>query len=89
MENVIEVNGLTKKFEKTTAVDDISFNVKKGEVFGFLGPNGAGKTTTIRMLTGLSAPPGGKASILNCDIRSEIVQIKKRIGVVVLGKNGG
>jgi ABC-2 type transport system ATP-binding protein len=82
MENVIEVNGLTKRFGKTTAVDGISFDVKKGETFGFLGPNGAGKTTTIRMLVGLSQPTNGKASILGLDINSEIVQIKKHIGVV-------
>lgn len=82
MENVIEVNGLTKRFGKTTVVDGISFDVKKGETFGFLGPNGAGKTTTIRMLVGLSQPTNGKASILGLDINSEIVQIKKHIGIV-------
>jgi len=87
MENVIEVNGLTKRFEKTTAVGGISFQVGKGEVFGFLGPNGAGKTTTIRMLTGLSKPSDGKASILNYDIQSEITQIKKCIGVVPEASN--
>jgi len=82
LKNAIEVNGLTKSFEGITAVDNISFFVREGEVFGFLGPNGAGKTTTIRMFTGLSKPSGGKASILNYDIQSEITQIKKRIGVV-------
>jgi len=82
MQNIIEVHELTKSFENITAVDRISFEVNKGEVFGFLGPNGAGKTTTIRMLTGLSKPSNGKALILSHDIRSEITQIKKRIGVV-------
>jgi len=82
MENVIEVNGLTKRFKEITAVDGISFEVKKGEVFGFLGPNGAGKTTTIRMLVGFSQPTNGKASVLGFDINSQIVQIKKHIGVV-------
>jgi ABC-2 type transport system ATP-binding protein len=82
MKNVIEVNGLTKRFKETIAVDGISFEVEKGEVFGFLGPNGAGKTTTIKMLTGLSQPTNGKASILGLDINSQIVQIKKYIGVV-------
>jgi len=82
MQNIIEVHELTKSFEKITAVDRISFEVNKGEIFGFLGPNGAGKTTTIRMLTGLSKPSNGKALILNHDIRSEIAQIKKHIGVV-------
>jgi ABC-2 type transport system ATP-binding protein len=82
MENIIDVKNLTKQFGDFTAVDEISFKVRTGEVFGFLGPNGAGKTTTIRMLTGLSKPTGGNASILGLDINSKIVQIKKRIGVV-------
>jgi ABC-2 type transport system ATP-binding protein len=82
MRDVIEVRELTKKFGNFTAVDQISFEVKRGEIFGFLGPNGAGKTTTIRMLTGLSRPAGGKASILGFDIHSEIINVKKRIGVV-------
>ena len=82
MEDIIDVKELTKRFGDFTAVDEISFKVKNGEVFGFLGPNGAGKTTTIRMLTGLSKPTSGNASILGFDIRSEIINIKKRIGVV-------
>jgi ABC-2 type transport system ATP-binding protein len=82
MENIIDVKELTKRFGDFTAVDEISFKVRNGEVFGFLGPNGAGKTTTIRMLTGLSKPTYGNASILGFDIRSKIINIKKRIGVV-------
>ncbi|MBN1796661.1 MAG: ATP-binding cassette domain-containing protein [Sedimentisphaerales bacterium] len=82
MENIIDVKKLTKRFGSFTAVDEISFEVKSGEVFGFLGPNGAGKTTTIRMLTGLSKPSGGSASILGFDIQSEIIKVKKLIGVV-------
>jgi len=82
MNSIIEVKGLTKRYNGFTAVNHINFEVKKGEVFGFLGPNGAGKTTTIRMLTGLSKPTEGKASILGLDINSAIVQIKKYIGVV-------
>jgi ABC-2 type transport system ATP-binding protein len=82
MENVIYVNKLTKRFGDFTAVDEISFEVRNGEVFGFLGPNGAGKTTTIRMLAGLSKPTEGNASVLGFDIRSEIINVKKRIGVV-------
>ena len=82
MENIIDVKNLTKRFGDFTAVDEISFDVRNGEVFGFLGPNGAGKTTTIRMLTGLSKSTAGNASILGLDINSKIVQIKKRIGVV-------
>ncbi|MBN1353496.1 MAG: ATP-binding cassette domain-containing protein [Candidatus Omnitrophica bacterium] len=82
MKNIIEVNELTKRFGKTTAVNGISFEVGTGEIFGFLGPNGAGKTTTIRMLTGLSKLTSGNASILGFNIDSDIIQIKKRIGVV-------
>jgi len=82
MKNAIQVNELTKRFEKITAVDGISFEVGKGEIFGFLGPNGAGKTTTIRMLIGLSKPTSGNASILGLNVDSDITQIKKRIGVV-------
>ncbi len=81
-DRIIQVSDLTKRYDEILAVDHISFDVNKGEVFGFLGPNGAGKTTTIRMLTGLSKPTDGKASIWGLDINSEIVQIKKHIGVV-------
>ncbi len=87
MSGAIEVDGLTKSFENTTAVDNISFSVNNGEVFGFLGPNGAGKTTTIRMLTGLSRPSNGKAVILSFDVQTEITKIKKRIGVVPEASN--
>jgi ABC-2 type transport system ATP-binding protein len=79
---VIQTSDLTKRYAETLAIDHISFEVKEGEVFGFLGPNGAGKTTTIRMLTGFSKPTDGKAFILGFDINSQIVQIKKHIGVV-------
>ena len=78
----IEVSGLTKHYGEIIAVDHISFEVGKGEIFGFLGPNGAGKTTTIRMLTGLSKPTAGSARVLGFDINSEITQAKKHIGVV-------
>jgi ABC-2 type transport system ATP-binding protein len=87
MSKIIEVQGLKKIFNSFVAVDDINFSVNGGEVFGFLGPNGAGKTTTIRMLTGLSRPSSGKASILNYDVQSEIIKIKKRIGVVPEASN--
>ncbi|MDP2922674.1 MAG: ABC transporter ATP-binding protein [Candidatus Omnitrophota bacterium] len=79
---VIKIENLTKCYGDILAVDHINFEVAKGEVFGFLGPNGAGKTTTLRMLTGLSKPTDGKAFILGLDINSQIVQIKKHIGVV-------
>src|SRR4030042_2356945 len=82
MQKIIEVRELTKNFGSFTAGDHISCEVGRGEIFGFLGPNGAGKTTTIRMLTGLSKPTYGKASILDFDILSQMTQIKKRIGVV-------
>ena len=81
-DNVIQVFNLTKFYGEIRAIDQVSFEVKKGEIFGFLGPNGAGKTTTIRVLTGLSKPTDGKALILGFDISSEIVKIKKHIGVV-------
>ena len=64
---VIEVEGLTKRFGNFTAVDHISFQVHRGEIFGFLGANGAGKTTAMRMLTGLSRPTGGKACVAGFD----------------------
>jgi ABC-2 type transport system ATP-binding protein len=82
MQIAIDVKELTKRFGDFTAVDQISLEVRQGEIFGFLGPNGAGKTTTIRMLTGLSKPTSGNASILGFDIDSQIINIKKRIGVV-------
>jgi len=79
---VIRVSDLTKFYGKILAVDHISFEVEKDEIFGFLGPNGAGKTTTIRMLTGLSRPTDGKASILGFNINSAIVEAKRHVGVV-------
>jgi ABC-2 type transport system ATP-binding protein len=63
-------------------VDDVSFSVLKGEIFGFLGPNGAGKTTTIRMLTGLTRPTAGQARVLGLDLHRDLPRIKKQIGVV-------
>lgn len=82
MEKAIEVRDLTKRYGEILAIDHISFDVKEGEVFGFLGPNGAGKTTTIRVLTGLCRPTAGTACISGFDVVSEIVEVKKRIGVV-------
>lgn len=79
---VIQASDLTKFYGEILAVDHINFEVEKGEIFGFLGPNGAGKTTTIRILTGLSKPTEGKASVLGFDINSEIVEAKRQIGVV-------
>ncbi len=78
----IQVSELTKRYDDLLAVDHIRFEVQEGEIFGFLGPNGAGKTTTIRMLTGLTRPTEGHARVLDFDLETEIVRIKKRIGVV-------
>lgn len=80
MESAIEIEHLTKKFGKFTAVNDVSFNVKKGEVFGFLGPNGSGKTTVIRMLMGLITPTSGIGKVLGYDISKENDMIKQKIG---------
>jgi ABC-2 type transport system ATP-binding protein len=79
-ENVIEVQHLVKAFGTFHAVDDISFSVKRGEIFGFLGANGAGKTTAMHMLTGLNQPTSGTGTVVGHDIRTEHEQIKKHIG---------
>ncbi len=80
MEKVIVVENLTKAFGRFKAVDQISFEVEKGEIFGFLGANGAGKTTAMRMLCGLSIPTSGKALVAGYDIRTQPEMIKKNIG---------
>ena len=82
MENepIIQVSGLTKRFGSFTAVDHISFEVYRGEIFGFLGANGAGKTTAMRMLCGLSYPTEGKGTVAGYDIAREGEQIKRHIG---------
>ncbi len=79
-EAVISVEHLVKAFGSFHAVDDISFSVKQGEIFGFLGANGAGKTTAMRMLTGLSQPTSGSGRVVGYDISKEPEQIKKSIG---------
>ena len=79
-EPVIEVEHLVKAFGDFHAVDDISFSVKRGEIFGFLGANGAGKTTAMHMLTGLNQPTSGTGRVVGYDIRTEHEQIKKHIG---------
>ncbi len=76
----IQVNNLTKKFGNFTAVDSISFNVKKGEIFGFLGANGAGKSTAIRMLCGILEPTSGDALVGGFSIKNEPDKVKKNIG---------
>jgi ABC-2 type transport system ATP-binding protein len=80
MDKVIQVKDLTKRFGSFTAVDAISFEVSRGEIFGFLGANGAGKTTAMRMLCGLSYPSGGSGTVAGFDIVREGEQIKRHIG---------
>lgn len=77
---VITASHLTKRFGEFTAVDDISFDVRKAEIFGFLGANGAGKTTAMRMLCGLSLPTSGAATVAGFDVYHETEKIKRNIG---------
>jgi ABC-2 type transport system ATP-binding protein len=78
--NAIEVRGLCKSFGGFKAVDDISFEVPKGKIFGFLGPNGSGKSTTIRMLCGVLTPTEGTAFVLGYDVKKDVEKIKQSIG---------
>ena len=79
-ENAIQVENLTKMFGNFTAVNSISFQVGKGEVFGFLGANGAGKTTAMKMLIGISKPTSGSAQVAGFDVKSNAEDVKKSIG---------
>jgi len=79
-DTVIEVNGLTKRYGHTVAVDGIDLKIEAGEVFGLLGPNGSGKTTTILMLLGLTEPTGGTVSVLGFDPLRRPLQVKRRVG---------
>ena len=76
---IIEVKDLTKQFGSFTAVDHITFEVKRGEIFGFLGANGAGKTTAMRMLCGLSYPTSGTGTVAGFDVRKEGEKIKRHM----------
>lgn len=78
----IEVEDLTKNYGELVALNNISFNIKKGEIFGFIGPNGAGKTSTIRILTALFPPTSGEAKVLGCDVRNVSDKIRCKIGYV-------
>lgn len=80
--NMIEVDDLLRKFGQITAVDHISFDVNKGEIFGFLGPNGAGKTTTINVLCTLLLPTSGRASVKGYDVLKQRSQVRRSIGLV-------
>src|SRR4030081_3806847 len=78
--HMITVKGLTKRSAHNTAVDNISFEVQKGQIVGFLGPNGAGKTTTMRCLTCFMPPTSGTASVAGFDVLEHPMEVKKRIG---------
>ena len=77
---MIEVQGLTKRYGRTTAVEDLNFSVHKGEILGFLGPNGAGKTTTMRVITCYLPPTLGKVTVAGYDVMQEPLEVKKRVG---------
>ncbi len=83
----IEVSHLIKKFGSLTALNDISFSVGEGETFGFLGPNGAGKTTTIRILTGVSRPTSGTATIFGHDVEHDTIAARQSVGIVSENSN--
>ncbi|MGA2273503.1 MAG: ATP-binding cassette domain-containing protein [Bryobacteraceae bacterium] len=77
---MIKVEGLTKRYARTVAVDNISFEVEKGQIVGFLGPNGAGKTTTMRVLTCFLPPTAGTATVAGYDVHEHPIEVKRRIG---------
>ncbi|MGD2155642.1 MAG: ABC transporter ATP-binding protein [Anaerolineales bacterium] len=81
-ETVIEVSSATRRFGTLTAVDDLSFRVGRGEIFGLLGPNGAGKTTTINLILGLIEPHRGNLQVLGYDVSTQIQQVRRRVGYV-------
>ncbi|PCH87858.1 MAG: multidrug ABC transporter ATP-binding protein, partial [Dehalococcoidia bacterium] len=81
MDEVISVESLNKRFGDLVAVDDISFSVRRGEVFGILGPNGAGKTTTLECIEGLQEPSSGRISVLGTEVARDPNTVKERIGV--------
>ena len=83
--SAIELRNLTKRFSTVTALDDLSFSVPEGEIFGFLGPNGAGKSTTINILLGFTQPTAGSASVFGYDAQTESKQIRERTGALLEG----
>ena len=85
MESMIEVRHLTRRFGPVTAVDDVSFSVRRGEVLGFLGPNGAGKSTTMKVITGFLAPTSGTAIVCGADIVAAPIAAKRHIGYLPEG----
>jgi ABC-2 type transport system ATP-binding protein len=78
---IIEVESLTKHYGDRAAVDDVSFSVERGEIFGILGPNGAGKTTTVESIAGLRTPDAGRISVLGLDPRRDAARLRRRVGV--------
>src|SRR6185436_16715230 len=81
-DSAVTVTELSKRFKETLAVDRVSFEVKRGEFFGFLGPNGAGKTTTIKMLCGLMKPTSGAITVAGRDVLADPLAVKARIGIL-------
>jgi ABC-2 type transport system ATP-binding protein len=79
---IVKVEGLSKSFGQIKAVDNVSFEIKRGEIFGFLGPNGAGKSTTINMLTTMIGPTSGKATVCGFDVHSQATDVRRNVGVV-------
>jgi ABC-2 type transport system ATP-binding protein len=79
---LIELRGLTKRFGDHSAVEDLSLEVRPGEIFAFLGPNGAGKTTTVKMMTGLLRPTSGTARVAGFDVVTQTLEAKRRLGYV-------
>lgn len=78
---IIEVADLHKRYGDTVAVEDVSFTVEPGEIFGILGPNGAGKTTTVECVTGLRTPDQGSITVLGLDPRRDRAEVRQRVGV--------
>jgi ABC-2 type transport system ATP-binding protein len=82
VDTIVKVEGLSKSFGQLKAVDDVSFEINQGEVFGFLGPNGAGKSTTINILTTMMRPTSGKATVCGFDVHSHATDVRRNVGVV-------
>ena len=85
MDSMVAIRGISKSFGAIRAVDDISFDVRRGEVLGLLGPNGAGKSTTMKMITGFLTPSAGSATVCGFDVMTAPVKAKERIGYLPEG----